>query len=269
MIIIGEKINGTRKKVGAAIAGKDADIIRSLAQDQVDAGVAYLDVNAGTAHENEPDDLVWLIETVQEITDVPLCLDSANPTALKAGLQVVAKKPILNSLSGEQDRIKNVLPLACQHQTELIVLALDDKGIPNTVQERVEIVGRLIDMTREGGLPDKNLYVDPLITALSTDTESGVRAFEAMRVIKQEFPEVHLTAGLSNISYGLPSRSIINQVFATLAIDAGLDSAIIDPMDAHLQSILKVADMVLGRDRFCSNYTRAYRAGKIISPNVK
>ena len=266
MIVIGEKINGTRKKVGTAIAEKDTAFIQDLAMAQVKAGADYLDVNAGTAPDKEPGDLAWLIETVQAVTDVPLCLDSANPSALKAGFAVVNKKPIVNSLSGERDRIDNILPLACKEQTELIVLALDDKGIPNSVQQRMDIISRLIGMTREGGLADKNLYIDPLITSLSTDTQSGIRAFEAMRTIKKEFPEVHLTAGLSNISFGLPSRSIVNQAFAVLAINAGLDSAIIDPEDRHLQSILAAAEMALGRDRFCSNYTCMFREGKIVKP---
>ncbi len=264
MIVIGEKINGTRKKVSAAISEKNTVFIQNLAISQVDAGADYLDVNAGTAPDIEPADLVWLIKTVQEVTDVPLCLDSANPSALKAGFAAVDKRPIVNSLSGERNRIEDILPLACKEQTELIVLALDDKGIPNSVQQRVEIITRLIGMTRNGGLADKNLFIDPLVTALSTDTASGIRAFEAMRIIKKEFPEVHLTAGLSNISYGLPSRSIVNQAFAVLAMDAGLDSAIIDPEDRYLQSIMVAAEMTLGRDRFCSNYTRAYREGKIV-----
>lgn len=266
MIVIGEKINGTRKKVAAAIAEKDAAFIQALAIAQVDAGADYLDVNAGTPPDKEPADLVWLIKTVQAVTDVPLSIDSANSAALKAGFEVVDKRPIVNSLSGERDRIENILPLACKEQTELIVLALDDKGIPTSVQRRVDIISRLIKMTRDGGLADKNLFIDPLITALSTDTDSGVRAFEAMREIKNQFPEVHLTAGLSNISFGLPSRSIVNQAFAVLAMEAGLDSAIIDPRDCHLQSILAAAEMALGRDRFCSNYTRMFREGKIVKP---
>lgn len=266
MIVIGEKINGTRKKVGAAIAEKDSDFIQKLAMAQVDAGADYLDVNAGTTPDKEPDDLVWLIETVQAVTDVHLCPDSANPSALKAGFAVVKQPPIVNSLSGERDRVENILPLACAEQTELIVLALDDKGIPNSVQQRVEIIDRLINMTRKGGLADSKLYIDPLITALSTDTQSGIRAFEAMRTIKKEFPEVHLTAGLSNISFGLPSRSIVNQAFVVLAMDAGLDSAIIDPEDRYLQSMMAAAEMTLGRDRYCSNYTRMYREGKIVKP---
>jgi 5-methyltetrahydrofolate--homocysteine methyltransferase len=143
------------------------------------------------------------------------------------------------------------------------VLALDDKGIPGTVDRRLEIIRQLAARTREGGLPDRNLYIDPLVTTIATDIESGNNAFNAMRRIKEEFPDVHITAGLSNISFGLPVRSVINQAFVALALAAGMDSAILDPQDRNLRSIIYAAEMVLGRDRYCMNYTRAYRAGKI------
>ncbi len=263
MIIVGEKINGTRKHVGAAIAQRDKDFIVNLALSQQEAGVDYLDIHPGSHPEKEPEDMVWLVKTVQSAVEVPLCLDSANPNALTAGLEVVNKTPIINSLSGEKKRIGGVLPVACKNKTELIVLALDEKGIPGTVKKRLEIIRDLVAMTREGGLPDKNLYIDPLVTTIATDIESGNNAFNAMRQIRKEFPDVHITAGLSNISFGLPLRSVINQAFVVLAIAAGMDSAILDPQDRKLRSIIYAAELVLGRDRYCMNYTRAYRAGKI------
>lgn len=263
MIIIGEKINGTRKHVKEAIAAKNADFIKDLALKQVKAGVDFLDVNAGTSPDKEPSDMIWLINTIQEVTDATLCLDSANPEALKAGFTVVKKKPMLNSLSGEKIRVNGVLPLACEHQTELIVLTCDDDGIPTTVAKRIEILDRLIEMTRKGGLPDKNLHVDPLVGTISTSTESGNMAFDAMRQILKKYPDVHITGGLSNISFGLPARSIVNQAFAVLAIAAGMDSAIIDPENQELREILYAADVVLGKDRFCGRFTKAFRAGII------
>ncbi len=263
MIVIGEKINGTRKRVKEAIAAKDSDFIKDLALRQVKAGVDFLDVNAGTSPEREPDDMIWLINIIQEVTDAVLCLDSANPEALKAGFSVVKKTPMINSLSGEKTRIEGVLPLACEHKTELIVLTCDDDGIPTTVEKRMEILDRLIAMTRNGGLPDKKLHIDPLVGTISTNTESGNMAFDAMRQILKKYPDVHITGGLSNISFGLPARSIVNQAFAVLAIAAGMDSAIIDPENEELKSIIYAADMVLGKDRFCSRFTKAFRAGII------
>jgi cobalamin-dependent methionine synthase I len=263
MLLIGEKINGTRESVAYAIRSRDKGFIADLALRQVAAGATYLDVHAGTRPEDEPADMVWLIDAIQAVTDVTLCLDSANPKALVAGLDAVQKRPMINSLSGEKNRVENVLPWACKYETELVVLALDDRGIPKSVDERLSIVRSLVELTRAGRLPDEKLYIDPLITAVATNTGSGSITFETMRRIKQEFPEVHLTAGLSNISFGLPVRSIINQAFAVLAIEAGLDSAVLDPEDIELRGIMYAAELVLGRDRRCQGYTKAYRAGLI------
>jgi cobalamin-dependent methionine synthase I len=263
MRLIGEKINGTRASVADAIRNRDKGFIADLALRQVKAGVSYLDVHAGTRPEDEPADMVWLIDAIQQVTDVTLCLDSANPLALAAGLDAVKQKPMINSLSGEKSRVENVLPWACRYETELVVLAMDDRGIPKSVDERLSIVRSLVRLTRDGRLPDEKLYIDPLISAVATDTGSGSIAFETMRRIKGEFPDVHLTSGLSNISFGLPARSIINQAFAVLAIEAGLDSAILDPENVELRGIMYAAELVLGRDRRCQGYTNAYRAGLI------
>lgn len=263
MIIIGEKINGTRKGVAEAISERDEEFIKDLALRQLEAGANYLDINAGTHPDKEPDDMVWLINTVQEVTDVTLCLDSANPKTLATGIKAVKKRPMINSLSGEKDRIQGVLPLASEHKTELIVLAMDDNGIPKTGEDRLDIICDLIDMTRKNDLPDENLYIDPLITTIATGTESGNMAFETMRRVKEEFPKVHLAAGISNISYGLPARSIINQAFVALAIASGLDSVIINPEDRDLRGTLYAAELVLGKDDYCLNFIQAYRSGKI------
>jgi 5-methyltetrahydrofolate--homocysteine methyltransferase len=263
MIIIGEKINGTRKKIKEAIANRDKAFIQDLALRQVKAGASYLDVNSGTSPEKEPEDIIWLINSVQEVTDVTLCLDSTNPKALSAGIGAINRKLMINSLSGEKKSLEEVLPLVCEHQTELIMVPVDDSGIPNNVEKRLEIIHRLIGMTRNGGLADEKLYIDPLVTAISTDIKSGNVTFDTIGRIRKEFPKVHISAALSNISFGLPVRSTINQAFAVLAISAGIDTAIMDPEDIRLLSIIYAADTVLGRDRYCRNFTSAYRAGII------
>jgi cobalamin-dependent methionine synthase I len=263
MIVIGEKINGTRTSVAKAIKERDEAFIEDLARRQVEAGAHYLDINAGTHPDQEPEDMVWLINTVQGVSDVTLCLDSANPQALATGIKAVKKTPMINSLSGEKDRLEGVLPLACEHKTELVVLAMDDNGIPKTGEDRVNIIRNLVNVTRQNDLPDENLFIDPLIAALATDTESGNMALETMRRIKEEFPRVHLTAGISNISYGLPERSIVNRAFVALAIATGLDSVIINPEDRDLRGILFATELVLGKDSYCLNYIKAYRSGEI------
>ncbi|MCF8130118.1 MAG: dihydropteroate synthase [Deltaproteobacteria bacterium] len=264
MIIIGEKINGTRKKVAEAIKGRDSDFIRALAVEQTKAGSTYLDVNAGTAPSREPEDMVWLIENVQAASDLPICLDSANPKALRAGLEMVDKTPIINSLSGEKARMDGVLPLALEYGTNLVILALDDVvGIPDTGSRRLEIIDRLTAMALKGGLGEDQLYVDPLVTAISTGTENATITLETIRAVRQAYPAAHITSGLSNISYGMPLRGIINRTFLAMCVAAGLDSVIADPNDCALLETTMAAEMLMGRDRFCMGFNKAYRAGRI------
>jgi 5-methyltetrahydrofolate--homocysteine methyltransferase len=263
MLIIGEKINGTRSHVAKAIAERDEEYIQDLARRQANAGADYLDVNAGTKPDLEPDALVWLVRVVQEVVDVPLCLDSVNPEALTAALDHVEQTPMVNSISGEKRRLEEILPLTIKHGCPVIALALDDRGIPKTTEDRLEIVRQVIQETDRAGIAHETLFVDPLVIAIATDTDSGLKAFEVMRGIKAEFPDIHLTSGLSNISFGMPARGLINRAFLAFALEAGLDSAIMDPMDRALYEALLAAQVVLGRDRYCLNYTNAYREGRI------
>jgi 5-methyltetrahydrofolate--homocysteine methyltransferase len=260
MEIIGEKINGTRKRVARAITERDADFIRDLARRQAEAGAAWLDVNAGTHPDQEPESLVWLIENVQAATDTPLSLDSANPRALAVAIKAVDKTPMINSISGEPDRLENILPLVAEHGCYVIALAMSAK-IPDTSEERVEVVHKMMEATRAASVPDERVYVDPLVMTVGTCLQSGPVFFDTLRAVHAAYPEVHFTAGLSNISFGLPARSFINRAFLTLALGAGLDSAILDPLDRELRATLLAAELVLGRDDYCLNYTRAYRAG--------
>lgn len=263
MIIIAEKINGTRKAVARAIREKEADFIRDLAKKQADGGAHYLDINAGTAPNREPDDMVWLVNIVQAACDLPLCLDSTNPSALKAGLEAVQKTPLINSVSGERARIDGVLPLALEYKTGLILLAMDDNGIPENVGGRLEIVRKLVRLALDGGLAQAQLHVDPLVTAISTSTQNAMLTFDTIRAIKAEFPDVHITGGASNISFGMPLRPTINRYFMAMAIQAGLDSAIINPNDRELAAAIMTSEMLMDRDRFCLGFNRAFRAGNI------
>ena len=263
MLIIGEKINGTRKLVGKAVLERNADHIRKLATAQVEAGADVLDVNAGTPPDREPDDLVWLINTVQEITDKPLCLDSPNPKALLAGLAATRQLPMINSISGEEAKLRDVLPIVASHGCRVLALALEGNVISSECEGRMKIVRRIFEETRRAGVPDENVYVDPLIMSVGTDSNACLVTLATMRAILAEFPKAHLTAGLSNVSFGLPARTLLNRAFLTLAIEAGLDSAIVDPNDRGLMETMYASNAVLGRDRHCNQYNRAYRAGKI------
>ncbi len=261
MRIIGEKINGTCKGVAKAIAKRDADYIKDLAVKQTEAGADWLDVNAGTHPNQEPDDLVWLINNIQSVVDTPLCLDSANPKALSVAIQAVAKTPMINSVSGEPERLKEILPIVAEHCCEVIALAMDGNNIPETSEERMEAVHSVMETTRAAGIPDQKIYIDPLVITISTNFQSGLIFLETLQVVRETYSQVHFTAGLSNISFGLPARSYINRAFLTLALQAGLDSAIMDPLDQELKAALLAAELVLGRDHHCLDYLRAYRTG--------
>jgi len=269
MRIIGEKINGTRQRVAQAIEERDAALIRDLAVRQAEAGAAWLDVNAGTHQSREPDDLMWLVETIQSVVEVLLCLDSANPQALASAIQVVERTPMINSISGEPQRLEGILPLVAERGCPVIALAMDDKGIPETCEGRMKVVRKVMEAARASGVPDDSVYLDPLAMTQATNTDSALITLDTMRAIRQEFPDAHLIMGLSNISFGLPARSYINRAFLTLALAAGLDCAILDPLDREMKAALIAAELVLGYDRHCLNYTRAYRAGLFNGPGAK
>ncbi|MBN2500856.1 MAG: methyltetrahydrofolate cobalamin methyltransferase [Anaerolineales bacterium] len=261
MKIIGEKINGTRKRVARAIAERDAEFIKDLASRQAEAGSTWLDVNAGTHPDKEPEDLIWLIENIQSVVDTPLCLDSANPEALKVAIKAVDKTPMINSISGEPERLEKILPLVAEHGCEVIALAMDEKKIPETYEKRIEVIEKVMEAVHAAGVEDDKVYVDPLAMTIATANQSAVIACETISAVHGAYPEVHFTMGLSNISFGLPSRKQINRGLLILAMQAGLDSAIMDPLDKDLQAAIVTTEMLLGRDEYCMNYLRASRKG--------
>ena len=263
MLIIGEKLNGTLKKTAAAIAARDTAFVQDMAKRQVEAGADYLDVNAGTGTGNETLDLVWLVETVQAVVEVPLCLDSADAVAMKSAMECVQRTPLVNSISGEVKRIDAILPLVAQQGSPVIALLLDEGGIPPDVASRIHVGRRILERTRQAGVPDERVYIDPLALTISTNTEGAMIAIESMRQLRQEFPEVKFSLGLSNISFGLPARTLVNQAFLAQALAAGLDAAIINPLEQGLMNMLYATELILGRDRYCRRYTTAFRSGKI------
>ena len=261
MFIIGEKINGTLKSIQEAILKRDAVFIEDMAKRQFDAGAAYLDINAGTNPDREADDMVWIVRTVQEVVDVPLCLDSPNPPALRAGLEVAVQTPMINSISGEKTRLENILPLVAEHSCPVIALAVDDMGIPQSSDERVKIINSIMAETQGYGIPDNRVFIDPLVMALSTNPDGALVAFETMQRIRSKYSEINFTMGLSNISFGLPARKFANRTFLTLAMYHGLESAIADPLNIDIKRTILATDLALNKDRFAQNYSKAYRSG--------
>ena len=264
MIIIGEKINTSIKSVQSAVEAMDAKAVQDIATKQVEAGADYIDVNCGTFPFKEPELLEWLVNTVQEVVDVPLCIDSPNPKALVFALKANKNgKPLINSITGERERYNSILPLVLEYDTSIIALCMDDDGMPETADDRVKIADRLVESMAKEGVKLEDIYLDPMVRPLGTGSHYGVVAIQTIKKIMEEFPGVHTTCGLSNISFGLPARKLINQAFLISAIGAGLDSAILDPLDKKIMSFVYAAELLHGKDDFCLNYLTAFREGKL------
>ena len=263
MIMIGELINTSRKAVGQAVKQGDSAYIQDLAVKQARAGADYIDVNAGTFVEQEVDYLPWLVETVQAAVDLPLCLDSPNPAALKKALAVHKGLPMINSISLEQDRIDAMLPLVSTHPCKLVGLCMKRTAMPVTAQERIEAADELIDLLIRAGLKEEDLYIDPLVQPVAVDVCMGRAVLDAIRGIKAGHSSVKTVCGLSNVSFGLPERKRINRVFLSLAMHGGLDAAILDPTDVRLAAVMKTTAMLLGQDEYCAAYIEAFEKGQL------
>lgn len=264
MIIIGEKINSTLKAIRPAMEARDSEAIIDLAKRQSEAGASFIDVNAGMFHENEIEILEWLINTIQEHVDTPFAIDSPNPEALKAGLKANRNgRPIINSITGEKERFNTVLPLAVEYNAGIIALCMDDRGMPETAEERIGIARTIIkDLTAEG-IALNDIYIDPMIRPIGTGSHYGNVALDTMRTVKQEFPEVHIACGLSNISFGIPARKVVNQAFLVAAMTSGMDGAILDPLDKKLMTFLYATEALLGVDDYCMNFITKFREGEL------
>ncbi len=266
MLIIGERINATSKRVAEAIGQRDASFLQELARQQVDAGAHYLDVNAGRGQgsEQEEVDLKWAIDTVQAATDVPLSIDSSDPRAIKAALaHYRGNAAIINSVNAEEGTLAALLPLALQHQADVIALTMDDSGVPKDVEGRLRACDRILERAAAYGVPLERIFLDPLALPLSVDTNQGMVTLRTLEQIRTRYPQAKTTLGLSNVSYGLPLRGVINRALLLMAMYVGLDSVILDPLDARLMAHIKAAQVVLGRDPFCKGYLNDYRKGRL------
>ncbi|MFB3923495.1 MAG: dihydropteroate synthase [Terriglobia bacterium] len=262
MIVIGELINCTRKRVGAAAQSRDAEFIKEVARQQANAGADLLDVNGGLPGQ-EAECLAWLVGIVQEAVEIPLCLDSSDPAALRRALPLCAKRPMINSITDEPARYDAVLPLLKEFRPQVIALCMSPAGPPVAVDDRVATASRLVDRLTAAGMALEDIFVDPCVLPASTGPEHGQAILEAVGQIKARFPGVHISAGVSNVSYGLPLRKLLNEVFLVLLLGRGLDAAIVDPCDQQLMTNLRAAEALLGRDEYCVAYLRAFRDGKL------
>lgn len=265
MLIVGERINSTREKIKSAIKARNADFITDEASRQIASGAGFVDINCAVTDGDEVQDIDWVISVIQSgIPGVSICIDSPNYFAIERALEVYKAKGgvMINSITAESDRIDRILPLAVSSNAKLIALTMDHKGMPDTAEERFEIARSMAERVKAGGLDLANLYFDPLIRPISTEPAQAKEFLRSIPLIKSL--GANTICGLSNVSFGLPDRKIINSVFLAMAIQSGLDAAILDPTDKLMLSSLRAARALVGRDDYCAEYIKAFRDGKLI-----
>jgi len=259
LVIIGERINPTgRKKLAKALEEGDLKRVQEEAVKQVQEGAHVLDVNVGISGIDEPSLLKEALQAVREVTEVPLCIDSALPKALEAGLQVYEGKALVNSVNGEERKIKEVLPLVKQYGAAVIGLTMDDDGIPKEAMKRLEIARKIVEEAQKMAIPTEDVVIDPLAMAISTDQGAALETLKTMRLIRDEIG-VNQTLGVSNISFGLPERHAINGIFLALAAMNGLTCPIVDPTVWEMRRSMLIADLLLAKDDYCMRFISAYR----------
>jgi len=263
MLIIAERINASRKKIARAISAGDRAFIQGEAKAQTQAGAHYIDVNAGTFVGEEADKLKWIVEAVQEVTELPLSIDSPDAEVIKAVMPLLKKTPLINSITLEPSRIEGILPLLVARKAKVIALCQSVHGSAETTERKVSLAGQLVEKLTGAGIPLDDIYIDPLVFPLSTHPQAAYVTLNAIEEIMKKFPGAHTICGLTNVSYGLPARKLVNRAFLAAAITRGLDSAIIDPTDKLLYAMLKAATLIAGKDNFCINYIRAFREGRL------
>ncbi|MGA8573920.1 MAG: dihydropteroate synthase [Desulfobaccales bacterium] len=263
MLIVGERINSSRPEIAEAIASRDRGFIQGEAKAQAEAGAHYIDVNAGAFFEKEVEYLKWTMEVVQEVCDLPLCLDSPDAKVIREVLPWARITPMVNSITLEPARLEGILPLVADLQTKVIGLCQSEDMMADSTAAKVDLAGRLVEKVKLAGIPVDDLYLDPLVYPLGTDTRSAMATLDAIALIMREFPRVHTICGLTNVSHGLPKRKLINRTFLIAAIIRGLDGAIMDPTDKELYGSLRAAVAVAGQDEYCLEYIEAFRAGRL------
>ena len=258
--IIGERINPTGRKILAAeMAAGDLERVGSDALAQVDAGAAVLDVNAGIPMVDEPALLAEVVQLVQSITDVPLSIDSSVVGALARGLEVYEGKALVNSVTGESDRMEAVLPLVSTHGAAVIGLTMDEDGIPDTGEKRLEVARKIVRRAEDHGISATDVLIDPLVLPVGASPKAGRTALETLRLVREELG-VNTVCGASNISFGLPGRPAVNASFLSMTVGAGITAVIANPLDERSRTGILTGDLLMGNDEHCMNWIAAYRA---------
>jgi len=242
MIVVGEIINTTRKSIEAAVRSRNADSIRDMARAQAEAGADYIDLNAGTLGEDEADSLVWLVETVQAVVDVPLCLDSPDPAALEKALGACKPRALINSITAENDRFEPVIRLVEKYSARIVALCMDERGIPETAAQRLGVARDMSQRLDAHGVAPDDIFIDPLVKPVGVAGNAALEVLDAVRAIREKEPKVHIISGVSNVSFGLPARKLLNRA---------------------LMSLITASEALLNKDEFCAGYLAAFRSGKL------
>ena len=268
MLVIGENINASNRAVAEAIAGRDREFLENLARAEAAAGADFIDVNAGAGHGTPEQEIVtmeWLVEVVQKATEKPLAIDSDSPSVIEAALHKYhGERPLINSVNAEPERLASVGPLAAERKAWLVALAMGTDGIPNNVEERLAACELILTHLGRLGLEAEQVFFDPLVLPISVDSGQGIVTLKTIEQIKSRYPGARTVIGLSNISYGLPNRKVVNRGFLLMAAYAGLDAVILDPLDAKIMSFIRIANMLMGDDPLCRKYIRDYRKGILV-----
>ncbi len=258
-VVIGERINPTgRARLSAEMAAGDYTTVRADALAQVAAGAHMLDVNAGIPLADEPRILAEAITLVQSITDVPLAIDSSIVAALEAGLDAYQGKPLVNSVTGEDERLESVLPLVKKHGAAVVAISNDETGISMDPDVRYEVAKTIVERAEDYGIPRSDVIVDPLVMPVGAVNDAGATAFKIIRRLREEL-KVNTTCGASNISFGLPARNGLNAAFLTMAIGAGMTSAITSPLHEETIAATMGADVMMGHDKDCARWIKRFR----------
>ncbi len=260
MIIVGEKINGSIPVMAEAIANRDTEFIKNRAKAQAEAGATFIDCCA-SVHDGEVETLKWMIDCIQEVTDLPISLDSPSADVIAEVFPYCKKPGLINSVSGEGDKVDKIFPLIADTKWEVICLLSDDTGIPKSAADRLKVFDYIMAKAKEYNIKPSRLHIDPLVEMLCTSEDGIAMNVEVISTIRKQYPDIHIIAAVSNISFNLPVRKMVNLGFTVLAMNAGLDSAILDPTNRDMMGVIYATEALLGLDDYCMEYISAYREG--------
>lgn len=261
MIIVGEKINGSIPSVAEAIKNHDSEFIKERAKIQAESGATFIDCCASVDETIEVETLKWMIDCIQEVTDLPIAVDSPSADVVLGAYKYCNKPGIINSISMEGDKAEKVFKEVADSDWQIICLLSDDSGIPKTAEDRLNVFDQIMELAKKYNIAPSRLYVDPLVEMLCTSEDGMNLNVQVIKTIREQYPDIHIIAAVSNISFNLPVRKMVNLGYTVLAMNAGLDSAILDPTNRDMIGLIYATEALLGLDDYCMEYIGAYREG--------